>query len=373
MKKIKIGILTFPINGAGIIPTSNLVEILFALTNELYLITGNECYTVLKDNKKIHTYGIKHERSANFFVRIADYIYTQFKISYNVALISNKLDIWIFTIGGDTLLIPMLTAKLFRKPVIIAFAGSSVQTLESANDYLFRPMKILSSVNCALSNRIFLYSENLINSWNLKKFKKKISIIYEHFIDFNTFKIKKKIDIRANLVGYVGRLSEEKGTMNFVQAIPKLLEEKTEIEFLVIGDGQLRDEIEKYILNKNIYNYVKLLGWFSHDELPDYLNKLKLVVLPSYTEGLPNLMLEAMACGTPVLATAVGAIPDIIKDGETGFIMENNSSACIAENVMRALEHPDLETIAENARALVEREFTYEVAVDRWKNIMEAV
>ena len=69
-----------------------------------------------------------------------------------------------------------------------------------------------------------------------------------------------------------------------------------------------------------------------------------------------------MGCGTPVLATSVGGAPDLIKDGETGFIMKDKSPECIAENVMRALEHPNPERIVKNARALVEREFTYEVA-----------
>ena len=92
-----------------------------------------------------------------------------------------------------------------------------------------------------------------------------------------------------------------------------------------------------------------------------------------YTENLSNLMLEAMACGTPVLATPVGAIPDIITDGVTGLILEDNSSACIAENVIRALEHPDLERIVKNARVLVEREFTYEAAVERYRKILEGI
>jgi len=94
------------------------------------------------------------------------------------------------------------------------------------------------------------------------------------------------------------------------------------------------------------------------------------LVLPSYTEGLPNIMLEAMACGTPVLATPVGAIPDVIRDGKTGFIMEDNSPKCIAENVVRALEHPDLEEIAEAGRRFVEEEFTFERAVEKWRGIL---
>ena len=77
-----------------------------------------------------------------------------------------------------------------------------------------------------------------------------------------------------------------------------------------------------------------------------------------------------MACGTPVLATSVGGVPDLIKDGETGFIMEDNSPKCIAENVTRALKYPNLEDIVKNARKLIEKEYTYEAAVERYRRIL---
>ena len=80
-----------------------------------------------------------------------------------------------------------------------------------------------------------------------------------------------------------------------------------------------------------------------------------------------------MGCGTPVLATSVGGVPDLIKDGKTGFIMENNSPECIVKNVRRALEHPNLDKIVKNARALVEREFTYEAAVETYGKILENI
>ena len=84
-------------------------------------------------------------------------------------------------------------------------------------------------------------------------------------------------------------------------------------------------------------------------------------------------MLEAMACGTPVLATPVGAIPDVIIDGKTGFIMENNSPECIAENVIRALNSPDLEQIAEAGRRFVEENYTFERTVENWKEILQSI
>ena len=71
-----------------------------------------------------------------------------------------------------------------------------------------------------------------------------------------------------------------------------------------------------------------------------------------------------------ILATPVGIIPDVIKDGKTGFITEDNSPECIARNVIRALNYPKLDHIAKAARELVEREYTHEAAVDRYRKIL---
>ncbi|HQE50392.1 MAG TPA: glycosyltransferase family 4 protein [Fervidobacterium sp.] len=91
------------------------------------------------------------------------------------------------------------------------------------------------------------------------------------------------------------------------------------------------------------------------------------------THTYPTVHDYAMACGTPVLATPVGAIPDVIIDGKTGFIMENNSPECIAANVIRALSSPDLERIAEAGRRFVEENFTFENVVARWKEVLEEI
>jgi glycosyltransferase involved in cell wall biosynthesis len=74
-----------------------------------------------------------------------------------------------------------------------------------------------------------------------------------------------------------------------------------------------------------------------------------------------------------VLATPVGAIPDVIQDGITGFIMENNSPECIARNVIRALNYPDLPGIAENGRKFVEENYTFDKTVGTWRDIISKI
>ena len=363
-----IGIVTFPISAAGNIPLSNLVDILYSLSNELYLITGGVGYSFFTNDERVHTYEVRHKASKGILTRALNYIYTQLEISWKLMKLRKNVDLWIFFIGGEGLVLPILTAKVMRKNVVISSAGSGFKVARAQEDPLTTVNALLQSVTYRLSDRIIMYSERLVEEHGLQKYRHKISIAHEHFLDFDKFKVEKPVGERGNLVGYVGRLSKEKGILNFLEAIPDVLEARNELAFLIGGDGQLRLQVEECA--SKLDGKVKFVGWIPHDELPRYLNELKLLVLPSYTEGLPNIMLEAMAFGTPVLATPVGAIPDIIKDGETGFIMEDNSPECIAQNIIRALNHPNLEKVARNACALVEREFTFEKAVERYGKIV---
>ncbi len=371
--KHSIGVVTFPISEAGAIPLANLVGILCPLFHKVCVITGNEGGAFLeKDNRKIYVINITHKLGANILTRIARFIRTQLRISYNLAKLTRNVDLWVFFIGGQHLLLPILVARLSKRKVVLVLAGTAArrEMFQTDSPLVLRALDLLESINFALANRIVIYSQRLMTQQDLEKMGDKISIAHRHFLDFDKFKIQRRLSERENVVGYVGRLSEEKGVLNFVRAIPRILERGEEIEFPIGGDGQLRDEIEKNINDESLSSKVKLRGWIPHDEIPGYLNELRLLVLPSYTEGLPNVMLEAMACGTPVLATPVGAISDVIKDGETGFIMENNSPESIAKNIIRALKHPNLEQMAQNARALVEREFTFKKAVERYREIL---
>jgi glycosyltransferase involved in cell wall biosynthesis len=224
-----------------------------------------------------------------------------------------------------------------------------------------------------LIDKFIIYSPSLITKWNLKKYRHKILIAHRHFLDFDMFAVTTPLSDRPLLIGYIGRLSEEKGVQHFIQTLPAIFYDQPDLRVLIGGDGQLKESVEKFLQEERLTARVDFPGWISHENLSKYLNQLRLLVIPSYTEGLPNIMLEAMACGTPVLATPVGAIPDVIKDCKTGFIMENNSPECIAENVIRVLTSPDMEQVAEKGRRFVEENFTFERVIARWKEVLEKV
>ncbi|MCL0058166.1 glycosyltransferase family 4 protein [Dehalococcoidia bacterium] len=376
---LRICVVNFPFR-PGIdshIPLLNLLEILKLITDDICVITSNFFPQRTFHSKiQIHNVNLSKSRTMIFPLRILRNISTQ--VIFSGSLVKNAKEAYIIVFfGTSTFILPLLSAVLMGKRTLLIITTSERKMAGHVSEQDFWNkistiiVLILENLVCKLSSRIATESPNLVYERRLERYENKIFPKGSLFVDTNLFKSEKNLGELDNLVGYIGRLSEEKGVLNFARAIPEIYKERADVEFLVVGDGHLRDKLEEYLDEEKLNNKVKLLGWVPHDELAKYLNNLKLFVLPSYTEGLPNIMLEAMACGTPVLATSVGAIPDVIKDGETGFILENNSPECIAENVIRALNHPNLEKIARNARALIEKEFTYEKAVERYRNILE--
>jgi len=371
MSENTIGIITTPISKSGIIPLSDLIKIIFSRSKNIFLITGGEGYDFFRNDTRITALNIPHNSSTFSLQRIFNYLSLQLKISLAIFNTRKQVDFYFFFIGSDVLLLPIITAHLLRKKVFLLYAGSLVKS--SGNDPLVFGLKILQFFTWTLADKIIVYSKSIIRGDSLERWAGKIVIAHQHFIDFNSFKIKKDYISRECIVGYIGRFSEEKGIMHLLHAIPDTVSKKPDIRFLFIGDGPLKHTIRQYIQDNHLSDTIILHGWVSHDILPDCFNQMKLLIIPSDTEGLPNVMLEAMACGTPVLANPVGAIPDLIIEGKTGFIMENNSPEIIAQNLLRVLSEPDLEKIAENGRGFIQENFSFEKTFENWKRVFSEI
>lgn len=371
LMKVNVGIVTFPLCQAGHTPLSNLVKSFSRLAGRVYVVSGGMVLDDLAGNVQVMR--VDHKASSKVFMRILNYMNTQLKILCHVVTLLRKVNLFVFFIGGEGLLVPMLVLKLLRKKVVLMPGGAGAKALSIKKDPLSKFMSVLVNLNLRLADRLIVYSPNLIREGNFARYQRNILVAHHHFVDFTTFIVKKKIDDRLNVVGYIGRLSEEKGILNLVKAIPLVLKERKDICFILGGEGGLSHEIRSIVKDEGLKAYAKLIGWIPHDELPKYLNELKLLVLPSYTEGLPNIMLEAMACGTPVLVTQVGAIPCVIEHRKNGFILKKNSPECIAKNILKILNRKDLQEISQNARRTVEKDFTYEAAVEGYNEALRSL
>ena len=234
-----ICIITSPRPMAGVVPLSSLVDVLYPLSRNLYVVTGNEGGVVCKDRKGIRGYSMIHKAKTQVVARIFNYIYLQLRISYRLIKLARNVDLWIFFMG-EGLLLPVLTLRWLGKPIILSLAASSPKMIEAKKDIplLSRITKFLELINSILSDRIILYSPKLIKEWNLEKYGNKISIAHEHFLDFDKFKVKQEFDERGSLVGYIGALSKAKGIPHLLQAIPSVLSSESRVKFLIGGDGE---------------------------------------------------------------------------------------------------------------------------------------
>lgn len=374
-KKRKICLITFPLAEAGCIPLQNISKIIKELSTEFYMITGAKGYELFAGNEYIKTYEVTHRTYVNSFLRILTYIYTQIKISIQLFKVIMSVDMVIFFIGGETLILPFIISKLFRKKTILILSGSTVEILEildskaSFKNYA----KVLSRINYHLSDKIILYSSSLVNRWNLEKFHDKISIASEHSINLKKFRKIKPFNRRHDVVGFVGRFSYEKGILNFIKSIKCVVKEFPNFNFIIIGDGPLKTDLELYINENNLKKNILLTGWIQHEDLVQYLNEMKVLVTPSLTEGLPNVILEAMACGTPVIATNVGSIPDIIKNSKNGYIIENNNANEIYKAVTGVITSPGLENTSSECIKTIEENYRSDLVVKRWEEILNQI
>ena len=356
LKKLNLGVFSFPIGAAFVIPLSNLSRILSHFTENVYVVTGKGGI-IQADPNHISTQisETTSKQANNIVIRIFNYFMLQIKISFYLIKLSRKIDSSIFFMEDGPIL-PMTLSKILRKK-IIWILPSNISKNRNNTNIILKTIDDLAITMCrAISDQIVLYSTNLIQDWQLGKYKYKIFIAHEQFIDFDNFKMEDHIKNNA-VIGFIGRFSEEKGILNFVKAMPLILKKRSDVGFLICGDGPLKTTIIEYLRKNSLQEKVDFHGWINHQELPRYFSNIRLLVMPSNTEGLPNIMLEAMACSTPVLATKVGAIPSVITDSVNGLLMESNSPECISQNVLRALNCRCLDEIAQNALVLVHKEF----------------
>jgi glycosyltransferase involved in cell wall biosynthesis len=176
---------------------------------------------------------------------------------------------------------------------------------------------------------------------------------------------------RPPLVGLIGRLSIEKGVDIFLQAAARVLAELPCTTFVVVGEGPDRDKLESLIDELKIRKNATMLG--RRDDMPSVYASLDIMVSASRQEGLPMAILEGMASGLPLAATAVGAVPTVVFDGRTGVLLPPEDPQLVASAIVKLLrDSTERKRLGAAARKLIEDEFSAARMTDDYLRVYEA-
>ena len=212
--------------------------------------------------------------------------------------------------------------------------------------------------------------------------KTKTSVIYNG-VDIDTFRPEYKIESREKvglpknrkIVFSVRRLVYKNGLDTLIESVPQVAKKHPNVLFVVAGKGPSRKLIEDRIKELGISQNIKLAGFVPDELLPVYYNAADIFTLPSASgEGLPLVLLEAMACGLPVIATKVGGTPEIVKHMKNGVLVPPMNPEAMAEATSKLLSEEKLRSvIGAEARRIVEKKFTWEDNVRQLQDIYNKV
>ena len=360
----RVGIVSYPQDDLGMTLVRRFVEIFSGAGLRVVLLADS---AVTEDSDSVK---VKFPDRPGW----ARHLLFQVRIASVIARNAGKWDgVW-FLVGGTVMLVPLLAARTVGLRTLLVLAGSLTEVSErthGAKSFRTLTSTILESLTMAFSTHVLAYGKSGRQLRSARRLRSEVITEAHEFVDLSHFVSVTPFASRSNALGFIGRLSAEKGILRLLEALSYLNRDFPRLELRIVGDGPLRSEIETKIVSSTSAGNVRLLGWKTRAEMPSVYGDLRLLVIPSYTEGLPNVLLEAMACETPVLATAVGAIPEVIRDGYNGFLVESNDPRSLAAAIGDVLnrEPNQIEDIVRRAKLDVTTSFGLESVVERYKAI----
>jgi glycosyltransferase involved in cell wall biosynthesis len=270
-------------------------------------------------------------------------------------------------------------AKEYKKPFIVTQHNTWIDyqswfnIMENLND-----LTIGKSVLKRADRILTVSKETMKYVLRLGADKTKTSVMYNG-VDTNCFftaqkeESRKKLDLpkKRKIIFSVRRLVYKNGLDTLIESAAQVTRENPDALFVVAGKGPSKQLIEDNIKELGIENNIKLTGFVPDELLPVYYNAADYFVLPSASgEGLPLVLFEAMACGLPVIATAVGGTPEIIDHMKNGVLVPPRNPEAMAEAISKLLAEKELgKNIGEEAKKNVDDRFTWEENVRQLQKV----
>lgn len=225
----------------------------------------------------------------------------------------------------------LISSKL-KKKIIIHIHGSEFERFyyEECNNIAKKYIRYI----LGKANRIIVLSQE----W--KQILSNICSTKEIVVIHNSIEVKEefmKKNYEEKSILFLGRVGKRKGVYDILSVAPTIIHKYPNVKFIIAGDGET--EIFKQICyEKQIYNNIEILGWTSGEEKIKLLKEATVYLLPSYNEGMPISILEAMSYKLPIISTNVGGIPQMITSGEEGYLIEAGDLKDLEEKICFLLE-----------------------------------
>ncbi len=341
-KKNRVFVITnpmTPLNKSGEVTTSKLIRVICDSYKNVTLVGGN--ISLEKDVSGVRIESYNYEKSNSKISKIADMFNLQRKISLFLRKNVKPGDHVIFWLG-DKMLLPYLTARRITDHLGYFVYGNL--STEGNNSFFMRISAKLVMYMANHADRIFVESKAVKDGWNglLKRSVDELHL-YSDIIKFNP------IENRQSKVGMLCRLAGVKHVMESIQAFNEVHMEHPEWKLEMIGSGLQEEECRQLVKSLGAEEYIKLFGWVDHDTVESITSEWKFNMLSSDHEGLPNSMIEMMGKGVPIIATMVGGIPDLLRDGENGIVLEGTKVEDIKVGVLKAIKATNYEQLSTEA------------------------
>jgi len=265
---------------------------------------------------------------------------------------------------GIGISIPAFMVKLFlNKPYSIWCQGSDI--------YLpWNFKRPISKIVFHFADAVIAYSENMKKE--IQKISKRDVHIISNGIDLQLFSNLTREQARSDLqiikdqqiITFVGTLRPVKGVKYLIRAMDIVVRRKADIRLILIGDGPDRHELEGMTKDLILGNQITFIGKVPHEKVPEFMVASDIFILPSLSEGLPGVIIEAFAAAIPIVATSVGALPEIIREGENGFLVEPKNPEQLAEKILLLLGNSELRNKFSENNKLKSKNYTWDCVVD---------
>lgn len=367
-------VVTHPLSAAGENATRTLLDILAELGSVSLVTADLPEDSSIRENRELIELTQKGAGDS-VLVTAMRFVVNQLRMC---AVIRHRPEEIVLFFGATAYLLPILFARAIGKTVLVEPRGDVPLTLQlnweqRMPDALARVLagsvSLLERIGFRTAHTVVTYTPNMARQLGMDTDS---PTVYPHgarYIDTENFRPAIPFEQRDTVVGFVGRLDEEKGIRTLAAVARRLPDSVT---FRFVGDGPLYEWLESELAGEIQEGSVELAGWVDHDDVPAELNRMKLLVMPSHpTEGLPTTILEAMACGTPVYATPVSGVPDVVIENETGVAMTEESHEEIERRIRHTLSSANLYGMSQNCRQLIEEEYGFNAAVERYRRLFE--